>query len=79
MSRSVPDLQLDLSSFIVFGSIVGIEHSGFVESWELLLGPGHDDGRLAHGRLSDEDKFDVVFFILVNVRFTYLYHLFYAL
>jgi hypothetical protein len=69
MTGCVPDLELNFASFVVLGSVVCVEHGGFVERWECLQGPSHNDRGFANCSVTNENELHVVLLVLVHEGF----------
>ena len=69
VTSGVPDLQLDFTTLVVLGSIVGVKHGWFIQGGEGLLCPCHDNGGLADSSITDEYELHVVLLVLINQGF----------
>ena len=69
VTSGVPDLQLDFTTLVVLGSIVGVKHGWLIQGGEGLLCPCHDNGGLADSGITDKYELHVVLLVLINQGF----------
>ena len=70
----VPNLELHFAAFVVFRTVISVEHRRLVQTRENFLSPGHNDWRFPDSCVTHKHQLHVVLLVLIHKGFC-LYHL----